>query len=44
MNELEIIFSMLGEKVTTEITINKDARVLVNVLLQRAGWRSCRKC
>ena len=26
MDELEIIFSMLGEKVTTEITINKDAQ------------------
>jgi DNA-damage-inducible protein D len=26
MNELELIFSMLGEKVTTEITINKDAK------------------
>jgi len=26
MDELEIIFSMLGEKVTTEITINKNSR------------------
>ena len=26
MNELELIFGMLGEKVTTEITINKDAQ------------------
>jgi hypothetical protein len=26
MDELEIIFGMLGEKVTTEITINKDAK------------------
>jgi DNA-damage-inducible protein D len=26
MNELELIFTMLGEKVTTEITINKDAK------------------
>jgi len=26
MDELELIFSMLGEKVTTEITINKDAQ------------------
>jgi DNA-damage-inducible protein D len=28
MDDLELIFSMLGEKVTTEITINKDARGL----------------
>ncbi len=26
MNELELIFNMLGEKVTTEITINKNAQ------------------
>jgi len=26
MDELELIFGMLGEKVTTEITVNKDAR------------------
>jgi len=26
MDELELIFGMLGEKVTTEITINKDAK------------------
>ena len=26
MDELELIFSMLGEKVTTEITVNKNAR------------------
>lgn len=26
MNELELIFGMLGEKVTTEITINKDVQ------------------
>lgn len=25
MNDLELIFSMLGERVTTEITKNKDA-------------------
>jgi len=29
MDELEIIFSMLGEKVTTEITVNKDAQGFV---------------
>jgi len=26
MNDLELIFTMLGERVTTEITINKDAK------------------
>jgi len=28
MDELELIFGMLGEKVTTEITINKNAQGL----------------
>jgi len=29
MDELELIFGMLGEKVTTEITISKDAKGFV---------------
>ena len=33
MDELEIIFSMLGEKVTTEITINKDVQGFVECVV-----------
>ena len=31
MNDLELIFSMLGERVTTEITRNKDAQVFKEI-------------
>jgi len=33
MDELELIFGMLGEKVTTEITVNKDAQGFVECAL-----------
>ena len=31
MNDLELIFTMLGERVTTEITRNKDAQVFEEI-------------
>ena len=39
MNDLELIFSMLGERVSTEITRNKDAKVLMRtkMLLKKAA-------
>ena len=32
MNDLEMIFTMLGERVTTEITRNKDAKKFDKIL------------
>ena len=42
MDELELIFGMLGEKVATEITINKEAQGFEECEVAAKQWGGCR--